>query len=426
MFGKSQLTKALEKWSQVGGDLDDLLPSGGNLPLKSKAEAEALCAALDALHTQSRKTSQHPIGSPLHTLAAFFQQVESRKAFEILKQRGLPCLRTWVSALLDGQDIEVDDVMFILKILAMYRQPEDIALIAAAARKPVHPDGYLWSIILGQFDDEHPLAVEMIEALRDPLPSGFILVAYLDIANSLALAGKLKKHPFDTPDGQRQLETWLRATNEEHFSYARSATSALPFVTVTARPKLLETALAHPDASVRMEAAWAQAKSGDEAGLIRLAELCLDPCSSFTAQQYFEELGRSDQIPVQAQEPDFRAVAEMANWLAHPMEFGRSPDEIKLYDTRELRWPPTRDKRQLWLVEYCYNNQETGEPDRGVGMVGSTTFALFGETTTNLPPEDIYGLHCCWELETNGDARAPKKRSAQAGREILRRQNAEF
>lgn len=426
MFGKSQLTKALEKWSQAGGDLDDLLPAGGNLPVKSKAEAEALCAALDAVAAQSQGVNRDIISSPLHTLAAFFQQVENQKTFEILKQHGLPRLRSWVRAFLTGQGIEVDDVMFILKILAMYHQPEDVPLIAAAARKPVYPDGYMWSVILGQFIAEHPLAMEMIEALRDPLPSGFILVAYLDMANSLALAGKLQKHPFDTPDGQQQLETWLRDTNEDHFSYTRSATSALPFVTVTARTKLLETALAHPDASVRMEAAWAQAKSGDEAGLIRLAELCLDPCFSFTAQQYFEELGRADQIPVQAQEPNFRAVAELANWLAHPMEFGRPPDVIKLFDTRELRWPPTRDKRQLWLVEYSYINKETGEPDRGVGLVGSTTFALFGETTTDLPPEDIYGLHCCWELKNNGDSRAPKERSAKAGREILRRQNSGF
>jgi len=426
MFGKSQLTKALEKWSQAGGDLDDLLPAGGSLPVKSKAEAEALCAALDALAAQSKRVNQDIISSQLHTLAAFFQQVENQKTFEILKQHGLPRLRSWVKACLAGQKIAVDDVMFILKILAMYHQPEDMPLIAAAARKPVHPDGYMWSVILGQFVAEHPLAVEMIEALRDPLPSGFILVAYLDIANSLAVAGKLKKHPFDTSDGQQQLETWLRDTNEEHFSYARSATSALPFVSAITRTKLLELALTHPDASVRMEAAWAQAKSGDEAGLIRLAERCLDPCSSFTAQQYLEELGRADQIPVQAQEPDFRAVAEMANWLAHPMEFGCPPDEIKLYDTRELRWPPTRDKRQLWLVKYSYDNKETGEPDRGVGLVGSTTFALFGETTTDLPPEDIYGLHCCWELKNNGDSRAPKERSAEAGREILRRQNAGF
>ena len=52
-------------------------------------------------------------------------------------------------------------------------------------------------------------------------------------------------------------------------------------------------------------------------------------------------------------------------------------------------------------------------------MVGSVTFALFGETNADLSPEDVYGLHCCWELECNGDDRAPRKRSAAAGRKLL-------
>ena len=52
-------------------------------------------------------------------------------------------------------------------------------------------------------------------------------------------------------------------------------------------------------------------------------------------------------------------------------------------------------------------------------MVGSITFALVGETTPDMTPEDAYGVHCCWELEVNDDPRAPKKRSAKAGRKLL-------
>jgi hypothetical protein len=97
-----------------------------------------------------------------------------------------------------------------------------------------------------------------------------------------------------------------------------------------------------------------------------------------------------------------------------------------LYDTRELFWPPTNDKRRLWLIKYTYNDEERGETDRGIGMVGSVTFALFSEATADLSPEDIYGLHCCWEMEMNEDSRAPKKRGAKAGRKILSRKNAGF
>jgi hypothetical protein len=54
-----------------------------------------------------------------------------------------------------------------------------------------------------------------------------------------------------------------------------------------------------------------------------------------------------------------------------------------------------------------------------VGLVGSVTFALLDETTAEMPAEDIYALHCCWELEMNKDPRAPQKRSVEAGRRLL-------
>jgi hypothetical protein len=52
-------------------------------------------------------------------------------------------------------------------------------------------------------------------------------------------------------------------------------------------------------------------------------------------------------------------------------------------------------------------------------MVGSTTFALAGDPTADLSAEDAYALYCCWELQANGDARAPAERSVAAGRKLL-------
>lgn len=426
MFGKSPLTRALASWVKQGGDLDDLVSPYRDRPVKSKAEAGAIGAALDALRAKRDRDGNDGIDSALHTLTAFFQQVETPEAFDALQQDGLPRLRAWVRDHLEGQDVRKGEILFILKILAMYRQRQDVDLIAQAARKPVDADGFMWSVIFNQFDNEHPYSVDMVEALRDPLPTHFILVAYLDLANRLAIEGRLDRHPFDSELGRQQLESWLRDENEATYSYAHSATAALPFIAPSSREGLLRAAASHPDPSVRMEAAWAQAKSGDPAGLERLAEFCRDPRHSHNAQKYLEELGHAERIPEEARSPESRAVAEMACWLAHPNEFGRPPDTLELLDTRELYWPPTDDRRRLSLVKYTYADRGGGEPDSGVGMVGSVTFALFGETTADLSPEDIYGLHCCWELEIKGDSRSPHKRTATAGRQILRRHNAGF
>lgn len=169
-----------------------------------------------------------------------------------------------------------------------------------------------------------------------------------------------------------------------------------------------------------MEAAWASCYGGGEAAAKFLARLCTDPRFSLTAQDYLEELGRSHMIPIGARERDFVAMAEMCRWLAHPNEFGEPPTEVSVLDTRELQWPPTGDIRRVWLIRYSYvGRNEDGSDEVAVGMVGSVTFTLFSETTAAMCPEDIYGLHCCWELQWNEDPRAPKSRTAKAGRKLL-------
>ncbi|HEY8430731.1 MAG TPA: hypothetical protein VIL20_20270 [Sandaracinaceae bacterium] len=109
-------------------------------------------------------------------------------------------------------------------------------------------------------------------------------------------------------------------------------------------------------------------------------------------------------------------MAACAEWLAHPNEMGRPPDSIELYDHRVAAWPPTNDVRPLWLFRYAYDGES---PAAGLVMFGSVTFALFGETSADLSPEDAYALHCCWELAMNGDPRAPEQRSVRAGRKLL-------
>src|SRR5690606_12632357 len=112
-----------------------------------------------------------------------------------------------------------------------------------------------------------------------------------------------------------------------------------------------------------------------------LQRACLDPRRAGIARAYLEELELGDEIPDQAFEPDLLAQAELCSWLAHPHEFGQTPDEIEIVDTRELYWPPTRDERQVWILRYRYpeSEAEEGRPAEGLAMVGSITYALYGE-----------------------------------------------
>lgn len=211
------------------------------------------------------------------------------------------------------------------------------------------------------------------------------------------------RHPFDTSSGIERLKSWLSNDHPEEYSYAHSATVALPFVSAPQQSQLLELALKHHDTRIRIEAAWASAKMGHEDGLEKLTQYCDDYRTADIAKQYLEELGKSDRIPESANAPEFAALSEFAQWLAHPNELGRAPDELEIVDHRQLVWPPNTDPLPLWLIKYTAKaTEEEEEDDAGVGLVGSITWCFFSEDLVNSPPEDAYGLHCYWELQHHG------------------------
>jgi hypothetical protein len=432
MTGTSKLEVALARGLVPGGDLVQELASLNGYAVRTTRDAHAICLALARLIELPPEMPEPPF-PPLVTggekggartaldwLASLFQQVETQEAYGVLLEFGLPQLLR----LFDEHSTQVDH-LFLLKLCALYRHLPGTERVMKAARSGLQAEGRLWSVIFRQFDLEHPHINLLVQSLHDPLPNGFIGVAYLDWSNTLALAEKIKNHPFDSLSGVQRLHQYLTDTERAHFSFAQSAAASLPFISHPLRQNLLALALDHPCGDVQMEGAWASAKLGSSAGVQFLARTCLDPVRGKQAAQYLRELDAEEAIPVQALDPSFQAQLDLTSWLAHPDEFGRPPDEISLMDTRELYWPPCRDRRRVWLFRYRYQVAEDRispgghRYDVGVGMVGSITFSLIGETCPEMLAEDIYALHCCWELEYRHDPHAPPERSIEVGRRLL-------
>jgi hypothetical protein len=420
----SKLEAALARGLAHGGDLIQELAHLRDYPLRTARDAHALCLALARLIELPPETPDISVPSrtSLDWLVGVFQQVETPEAFDVLRAFGLPPL----IKLFDERSDRLD-LLFLLKLFALYQDERGAGRIVHAARDGLQPEGRLWSVIFKQLSTEHPHATSILDTLRSPLPSGFIGIAYLDWVNAFSLAEKIAEHPFDTEEGVARLHDYLTNSDTQCHSFAQSAAAALPFLKHPHRAQLLALALDHACQDVQMEGAWASAKLGSAAGVTFLGRMCLDPVRSKQACRYLHELGLEEAIPRQAQDPAFIAQSELVAWLAHPQEFGNPPDEITVYDTRVLYWPPTRDRRRLWIFRYRYDvppedhADATGHGchDTGVGLVGSITFSLLGETRPDMCPEDIYALHCCWELEYNGDARCPGERSVDAGRQLL-------
>ena len=363
------------------------------------ADAEAICGVLEKIAAEGGAVGGD---SALHAVVGLFQDVEDADcpAFEVLTEEGIPIvIRIVERALEDPEAFDENAALFAMKILALYGTPEGADAIIRAARQPFQPSGYLWSVILGAFTLNHPERERIFAALSDPLPDDFLAIALLDAANSAHLEGTTDTHPFDSAAGIDKLRGWLSDPNEDHFSYATSATAALPFLTLDERDLLLALAIDHASPDVQIEGAWAAAKLGREAGIRWLARCCLDVSMSSRARRYLEELDAAHAIPPEADEPDFQVKSDFAEWLAHPNELGRTPDEVEIVDRRELDWPPERELKPVWLVRYRVADT-TGlkDDDVGIGMVGSITFCLFAYKLEERPAEDCYAIHCYWEM----------------------------
>jgi hypothetical protein len=396
-FGGNRVKNAIQR-GLANGELRQELKELGELKLEKRADAEAICWGLEQLQPKSPKLAEQT-----YALATLFQEIEGRNcaAFEVLQARGIPeLLRLFDEIKARPEEDKTDALLFLLKILALYGTVNGTLKIVEAARLPIKPDGYMWSVVLRLFSARHPEKELLFGSLQEPLPEGFIAVSLLDAANAVLIEGDSLAHPFDTPQGRQRLQDWLSDANPDKFSYAHSATAALPFISNPGRDGLLDLALKHPDRGVQIEAAWASAKLGNDDAIHRLAEYCLDYKTSDTAKRYLAELKREDAIPPQAHDPAFAAVAGFAQWLAHPNELGRIPDEIKIADHRVLNWPPERKPKPFWLIQYLMKDT-TGLEDDDVecGLVGSITFCFFSYKLAQRPPEDAYAVHCYWEME---------------------------
>ena len=418
-FGKTPLQKAVERFLR-GADPEEAFEELDDYEITSRRDAEATVEALRHITRVAKAPADRYRTSPLHKLIGFIQDAEEPRVNEVLrKAAGAELLRIFDASFPPEPDDD-DDLAFLLKNLVLLRAEGAADRVVRAALHPATSEMSLWSVTLSQIDGNHPFAEEIVTGLSNPLPSGFAGVGFLDLANELARAGRRGPHPFDTAEGLQRLEAYLTDPGSEYFSYAHSATAAIPFLRMPGRNHLLELASHHPDVHVRLESFWAAAKLGDANGIASLADAARDARHGTVALRLLDDLGHLDAAPRETQTEEHLALAEMADWLAYPTEFGAFPDALRVLDSRELFWPPTNDRRRLWLIEYTYEaSSERPERDAGVGMVGSITFALFGESTDGMPVEDIYGLHCAWELEANQDPRAPDERTPAAGRKIL-------
>jgi hypothetical protein len=188
---------------------------------------------------------------------------------------------------------------------------------------------------------------------------------------------------------------------------------ALQWLDPDRRARLIELASAHPHHELKVELAGTL---GDPAGYDQLISLCKEPNLGGIAQERLTMLGAADRIPTECSAPDFQAMLAMAEWLSSPMEYGRVPSKVSVRARRTMFWPPTQDIREMFLIEYVYPDST---PSIEVGCVGSTTFAFLTDELMNRLDDEMFALHCIFELREEWDVS-----NEEAIRAVIRRGKA--
>ncbi len=394
MTADPQLSKLLAEMLAGTADMEQVFDFH-EMPLESVEDVRQIC---DALASVAQRPDLVEDGELIDDLAAFFLQVANEEVVLAFREQGLPLLRELSRRKLQETPPDSETVMFLMKVFALYADAEGLAPLLALARDPDYNEHYLWPVISETFaQDGHPLVEWIASELREPLPAGMAGIGYLDLVNELMLRREIEKHPYDTEPGWELLRGWLGIEDEDLSQHVGSAATALAFVHPPDRDALIEQATMHEDYNVRMQAAWVEARLGRERGIAFLAEAAADPLYARTAINYLQMLGHEDRIPEVCGNSRFQAEVELIEYLSDPEAMGIVPDQLELLDTRELDWPPTEDRRQFWIFKFSVGQGE--EAVTSYALVGSETESLFDDYSENPTPEEIYALHCSWEMD---------------------------
>jgi hypothetical protein len=419
----SPLSKALKNWIKKS---DSELSSDSDFEVKTEAEAQLICQALELAHARLQKSpTEKKTIENIYSLTMLFQDVSTSEAANYLNGKGIPMLvgilSTLTSAPPEGDSFRSNEMM-ILKMFSLYRNEEGLNTISRYITRNFKSDGYLWSVVLTNVAEDQSKYEPIIQSLNGKIPEDFLGICYLDMCNTIAIQTNTFKHPFNSESGFAYLEKLIHDTNPEHESHVVSAITAIPALNKSYQDPLILAASEHKSIDIQMEVAWAGAKTGDDKSVDKLLSFAKDYRYSAKAISYLEELHLESKVSDEIKDQDFLALSEMCSWLSHPNEFGTAPDHAEVFYKKTLYWPPTKDIRPIYLIRYTYKKRNEDESDEvGIGLVGSVTFSLFGlESALTLKPIELLAIHCNWELEKKD------YKNIKRGIELLKKYNKDL
>ena len=424
---ETDLNAALQQALEGRGHLGKLLEHVPERTIQNTESATRLVSLLEKTSLEDLLVEVEGV-SQLDIVITLFQEAQDAAAIGILTRQGIPHLYRLSNELQPQLSKSSErEFLFLLQVFAGYKTRAGSLRVLRAAREGVLEDHPLWPYVFDPFLFDHNDAVRILQELTKDLPQGQIGRGVLDCANALLAEGGGFEHPFDQDSGVDRLASWLNGSGDDDVSEIQSAVAALPFLKHAKRAELLEVAFHHPHPLVKAEAGWALERLGDSRGRNLLLRISKDVRYSWIARRYLKELGQSKSIPKEVLTPAFLARADLCQFLSHPAENGRPPDQVKILDARSIQWPPTRRKENVWLIQVIDDAESPGGPAyKGIAFVGPR-ISYQPEMLKDLTEiEQMYGAYCARELAQNADPRIAGQPTPEKGWLLIKSANPKW
>lgn len=391
-------------------------------------DARAIIAKIKALQVSQPPTAEE-VEAIRHIAENLreFDDIDSL-SHELLRDEAIPLLLPHFDQMLpQAEDNETKSTIEeLMHVICLFQTEETLNRVIQATKQDLMLgseawDEYVWQFRPGTFNYD----AFWTTMLRDWPENEVIACSLLSQANIHAFnqENPSHRHPFDSPEGLPHLRACLQTSQQIPAGYIQNdwdidsdapsvdvaiyAAEALAFITSPDRDELLQIAQQHPVSAVQLEAAWAGARLGQQSGLDELVRRARDLPVSFTAQDYLEDVGRSDLIPKECFDEDFQARAFCAQELAAMLLKPGKIESIEIVDRDSFLWP--LERMEVLLVSYRVQFKD-GEDSWVVEDVGhvfdsrfyasSKTISIFGRKSPGdqligYLPNDIYGFLVC-------------------------------
>ncbi len=296
------------------------------------------------------------------------------------------------------------------------------------------------------------LAATLFPDLLTCLANPDLAAGVLDLANHHTRAGRLTPHPAQDrwQELQRLTEAVVAQLSSAQKQAAASSVDRKATQAVVAHSLPLAVSLADAlglmgdrravptlerlcelqHRRLRVEAAAALCRLGQEAAADLLITMAAEPVVRMRALAYAEELELLDRVDEELRSPLAVAESHLYAFLAQPTQMGVPPRHCELVDMRTLAWPGYEEPRDCYLFRYEFSVVgQDGEPRTvsNLAIAGPLVHAFHADMA-ELPVEDVYAAFAGWqaehdEIQTQGWP--PRKMDADTAA-LLRKGEAEF